>query len=376
MIKVLQFGMSTEKRKGGIETYLINQLRTLPEDVSYDFINSSDDVIAYEAEILKQGKVYNLGSRPANPVAYYWRMLKLFWNIRRDNYMALIINCSDYSQDLPFLLAKLIGIKCRIMHAHGSGYENSISFLRKIMFAYNRLIVKACVTEYWACSKKASKFLFGHEDAFIVRNGINVERFHYNESTRNEIRKSYKLDDAFVIGNVGRFSPVKNHLFLIDVFAAVKRHCSNVKLLLIGDNSNLDAYDGYLRKIQEKIDMYHLNEDVIFTGNIEKVEKMYQAMDLFLLPSISEGFSLVSLEAQASGLPCIISTGVPLDVALSEAVKICKLGDIDDWTCGVLSIYHRRKTRMDNTGLIISSGYSAKEETVRVISHLKELIAR
>lgn len=376
MIKVLQFGMSTEKRKGGIETYLINQLRALPEDVRYDFINSSDDVIAYEKEILKQGKVYNLGSRPANPVGYYWRMLKLFWNIRRDNYKALIINRSDYSQDLPFLLAKLIGIKCRIMHAHGSGYENSISFLRKIMFAYNRLIVKTCVTEYWACSKKASKFLFGHEDAFIVHNGINVERFHYDESIRNKMRKSYKLENTFVIGNVGRFSPVKNHLFLIDVFAAVKKKCANVKLLLVGDNSSSYAYDGYLRKIQEKIDRYHLNEDVIFTGNIEKVEELYQAMDLFLLPSISEGFPLVSLEAQTSGLPCIISTGVPLEVVLSEDVKRCELDDIDDWTYEVLSIYHRRKTRMDNTGMIISRGYSAKKETVRVIAHLKELIAR
>ncbi len=376
MIKVLQFGMSSEKRKGGIETYLINQLRALPRDVSYDFINSSDDVIAYEDEILKQGKVYNLGSRSANPVSYYWRMFKLFWNIRRDNYGALIINCSDYSQDLPFLLAKMIGIKCRIMHAHGSGYENSISVLRKIMFAYNRLIVKACVTDYWACSKRASKFLFGHEEAFIVHNGINVERFHYDENIRYKIRDLYKLDDAFVIGNVGRFSPVKNHLFLIDVFAAVKRKCANVKLLLVGDNSNLNAYDGYIRKIQERIVMYHLNDDVIFTGNTETVEEMYQAMDLFLLPSISEGFPLTSLEAQASGLPCIVSTGVTQEVVLSGNVKRCELGNIDDWSCKVLSIFLSRNTRRDNTGLIISSGYSAKEETVRVIDHLKELIAR
>ena len=318
MIKILQFGMSTEKRKGGIETYLINQLRSLPSDVCYDFINSSDDVIAYEDEILKQGNVYNLGSRPQNPVAYYWRMFRLFYKLRNEGYNAFIINGSDYSQDLPFLLAKIIGIKHRIMHAHGSGYENDISFLRKIMFAYNRIIVKYCVTEYWACSKRASKFLYGHENAFIVRNGIDVNKYRYNEGIREEIRKKYDIGEAFVMGHVGRFSPVKNHLFLLDLFFLVKKQIESAKLMLVGDDTNLDAYDGYLKKVKEKIATYHLENDVIFTGNIDNVEVMYQAMDAFVLPSVSEGLPLVSLEAQAAGLSCVISTGVPEEVVLSD----------------------------------------------------------
>ena len=376
-MKILQFGMSAEKTKGGIETYLINQIRCLPADVRYDFINSVDGSIAYEEEILRQGNVYNLGSRPKNPLRYYWRMLKLFWQIRNEGYSAFVSNCSDYSQDLPFLLAKIIGIKHRIMHAHGSGFENNISLLRRFMFAYNRLIVKFCVTDYWACSKKASKFLFGHEDAFIVHNGIDVSKYHYNDVVRKRVRSKYRLDeDAFVIGHVGRFSPVKNHLFLIDVFATVKRRCANAKLLLVGDNTNLDAYDGYLRKIQEKITLNHLDDDVIFTGNIENVEIMYQAMDLFLLPSISEGFPLVALEAQASGLSCIISTGVPREAALVEETTRCELNYVDEWVGKIISICHNRKKRMDNAEIIVSSGYSAKDETMRVITHLKELIAR
>lgn len=376
MIKILQFGMSTEKRKGGIETYLINQLRSLPSDVCYDFINSSDDVIAYEDEILKQGNVYNLGSRPQNPVAYYWRMFRLFYKLRNEGYNAFIINGSDYSQDLPFLLAKIIGIKHRIMHAHGSGYENDISFLRKIMFAYNRIIVKYCVTEYWACSKRASKFLYGHENAFIVRNGIDVNKYRYNEGIREEIRKKYDIGEAFVMGHVGRFSPVKNHLFLLDLFFLVKKQIESAKLMLVGDDTNLDAYDGYLKKVKEKIATYHLENDVIFTGNIDNVEVMYQAMDAFVLPSVSEGLPLVSLEAQAAGLSCVISTGVPEEVVLSDDIYVCDLTDSNAWVNSILSIYHERKKRKDNMDIIIQNGYSAQDETLRVIKHLKERIGQ
>ena len=376
MIKILQFGMSTEKRKGGIETYLINQLRSLPSDVRYDFINSSNDVIAYEDEILKQGNVYDLGSRPKNPIAYYWHMLRLFYKLRSEGYNAFIINGTDYSQDLPFLLAKIIGIKHRIMHAHGSGYENNISLLRKIMFAYNRLIVKYCVTEYWACSKRASKFLYGHENAFIVRNGIDVNKYRYNERIREEIRKKYDIGEAFVIGHVGRFSPVKNHLFLIDLFFQVKKQVESAKLMLVGNDTNLDAYDGYLKKVKEKIATYHLENDVIFTGNIDNVEVMYQAMDAFVLPSISEGFPLVALEAQAAGLPCVISTGVPNEVALSDDVYSCSLIDINLWVDSLLSIYNEHKVRKDNTDFIIQKGYSAKDETLRVINRLRGRIGQ
>lgn len=376
MIKVLQFGMSSHKRKGGIETYLINQLRVLPADVQYDFINSSNDPIAYEDEILMQGKVYNLGSRPANPLRYYWRMFSLFYNLRHESYDALIINTSDYSQDLPLLLAKMIGIKCRVLHAHVSGYENNISFLRKIMFAYNRLIVKCCVTDYWACSKKAALFLFGNNNTFIVRNAIDVNKYCYDKEIREIIRKKYNVDNEFVIGNVARFTPIKNHPFLIDVFFQVKKQIKSAKLMLVGDDTNLDAYDGYLRKIKEKIKIYHLEDDVIFTGNIDNVEVMYQAMDSFVLPSISEGFPLVALEAQAADLPCVISTGVPKDIALSDDIYMCGITDSNIWVNYILSIYHEHKARKNNVDIIIQKGYSAKDETLRVIKYLKERIGQ
>lgn len=375
MIKVLQFGMSSEKYKGGIEAYLINQLRNLPSDVRYDFINNSSGVIAYEKNILRQGNVYNLGCRPANPIAYYWRMFKLFYDLRNEGYAAIIINASSYSQDLPFLLAKWIGIKHRILHAHGSGFESNVSFLRKIMFAYNRLIVKHCVTEYWACSKQAGEFLFGNKNAFIVRNGIDVDKYRYDEKNREKVRGKYNIDDEFVIGHVGRFSPVKNHLFLIDVFFYVKRHLKKAKLMLVGDDTDLDAFDGYLNRVKEKIAKYHLENDVIFTGNIDNnVEEMYQAMDLFALPSFSEGFPLVSLEAQSSGLPCVVSTGVTEEVVLTDEVHRCDISNVEDWGDLILSIYHERKERKDNTEAIIRNGYSAKDETIRVIMHLKEML--
>lgn len=371
MIRVLQFGMSAGK--GGIETYLINQLRSLPSDVSYDFINCSDGALAYEKEILKQGKIYNLGSRPVNPIRYYWRMLKLFYHIRNENYAAFILNGSDYSQDLPFLLARLIGIKCRIMHAHGSGYENDISFMRKNMFAYNRLIVKFCVTEYWACSKKASEFLFGHRNAFIVHNAIDVDGFRYNKTIRRDVRQRYNIENKFVIGHVGRFSPVKNHFFIIDIFAKIKKEFPQTILLLVGDNSNLYAYDGYVKRIHERVKSYGLENDIIFTGECENSAEIYQGMDLFLLPSLTEGFSLVTLEAQVSGLPCIISNGVPEEVILTNSITVCPLSDQSNWVMKVREIIRKKRERIDNGDVIISKGYGMKQETERVIRHVREL---
>lgn len=375
MIKVLQWGMSSEKNKGGVETYLINQVRSLPgKGIIYDFVNCSDDIIAYKNEIQIQGRIYNIGSRHRNPLLFYYRMFRLFFSIRKYKYDVFILNAADYSKGVPFLGAWIAGIKCRIMHAHGSGYENKVKKIKLCIYMLNRWIVKFFATDYWACSKHAGRFLFGEHNVFIVRNGINVRKFSFNKRKRDMIRSDYNLHGKFVIGHVGRFSPVKNHLFIIELLKELNLKKDNFILMLLGDNSDYEANDGYVRKIYNEIEKYNLEDHVMFMGAVDNVSDFYQAMDLLVLPSFHEGFPLVALEAQAAGLPCVVSLGVTDEIVITKNVYRIDNGKSELWIKKIIDILHMNIDRDAANDSVFKAGYDVNTEIDRILLYIRKLL--
>ena len=174
------------------------------------------------------------------------------------------------------------------------------------------------------CSKQANIWLFGKKIAnsnkcFILNNGIEVEQFSFDENIRKEYRDKLNVkDDEILIGHVGRFSPEKNHKFILKCFSEIYSINSKYKLILIGEGKEKEKL---LRKYSNKPFM----RNVIFTGIVKNVNDYMQAMDIFILPSVFEGLGMVLIEAQASGLPCIASLGIPNEVNISKNVKFCKL---------------------------------------------------
>ena len=374
VIKVLQLGMDGQNGVGGIGRYLLEQYKCLDNNViRYDFLHMRDEPIAFDEELSKKSSIFLIPERKFHPFKHYIYLLYFFYKIRKRGYDAIIMNTGCLSQALPLLLAKLIGIPMRVIHSHASGLEGKAGCLRRCQYAVNRKIVNFSVTEYWACSKKASEFLFLNKDARIIRNGIDVKKFLFSTKIRDKIRSELNVDKKFVVGHVGRFSPVKNHLFLLDVFYEFYKSNKNAVLLLVGNDKDFPN-EYYINLLKNKIRDYHLEDVVIFTGYKADVSKYYQAMDLFCLPSISEGLSIFTLEAQATGLPCIVSTGVPNDVKVSQQVTFLPLNKKEMWIEVFIKAGKEATFRRDRYVDICRSGYDVRESTKKLEEHFIEVL--
>ena len=223
--------------------------------------------------------------------------------------------------------------------------------------------MKKYATDYFACSYLAGEWLFGKNNikngkVKVIHNAVNYDRFKYDEKIRKEIRKEFKIkDNELLFGNVGRFIVQKNHTFLIDIFKEIHKKNKNTKLILVGIGEKEE-------EIKEKVKRLDLDNFVIFAGFRKDVNKIMQAMDVFLLPSICEGLPIVGVEAQAAGIPSFASK----DVVTSEA-KISKVFNFisldkkaEEWADIILN---SDLTRKDTKDELKKAGYfiedSAKE---------------
>ena len=207
-----------------------------------------------------------------------------------------------------------------------------------------------------ACSTESGRWLYGKiackkPNYRFVSNSIEVDQYAYSETVAAEYREKLGLKEKFVLGHVGRFHEAKNHMFLLGVFAGVCKRRSDAMLLLVGD--------GDLReKIEEKIEKMGLENRVVMTGSRSDVPKLMQAMDVFVFPSLWEGLPVTVVEAQAAGLPCLISDRITNDVNLSELVKCLPIDNLTLWIDAILSM---DAVRHDVREKIKSAGFDVRD---------------
>ena len=159
----------------------------------------------------------------------------------------------------------------------------------------------------------------------MLPNAIPLEEFARDEQKRAEIRAKLGLGEEIVLGNVGRFTRQKNQLFLLDIFAAYLRQRKNAKLILVG-------YGEMDSDIREKVKKLHIENSVLIPEDYNEPAKYLQAMDVYLFPSIFEGLGISLIEAEAAGLPCVISEVIPKETFVTEKISVCELGaPIEDW---------------------------------------------
>ncbi len=223
--------------------------------------------------------------------------------------------------------AKKYGAKKVIVHSHGSAPKINLKKMLTIDLGDKLLRKNADV--FCACSKEAGLAKFKtdivRDKLIIIKNGIDTERFAFDKEKRKIWREKLGIEnDEFIIGSVGRLSWEKNHKFLIDVFYEYLKIDSKAKLLLVGD--------GELRQeLKRKCGFLGIRDNVIFAGNVDNIEDYYCCMDLFAFPSVFEGLGISAIEAQASGLPCIMSDNVPKLAAVSENVRSIKTDNATEW---------------------------------------------
>lgn len=288
---------------------------------------------------------------------------KLFRDfIREHRYTAVHFNVF-HGLSLKFAqIARKEGIGVRIVHSHGSGLGNGFAAkLKTILSRIGAALWLREATRRIACSDAAGKFLFGNQDFTVIPNGINSKRFAFSEEKRESVRSELSVGDAAVIGHIGRFSTEKNHEFLLRVFAKLKKLVPNSKLLLLGEG---DLFSD-MQKLALELGV---SDDVIFAGAVSCPEKYLSAMDVFLLPSVFEGFGIAAVEAQASGLPTILSGGVPRAVAISDGALFLPLDSEEEWARKAATLASKKADRHGADKAVIEHGFDVTEVARKIIS--------
>lgn len=310
MIRVLH--IVSYMQRGGLETLIMNCYRHIDrEKLQFDFIVHRDFRSDYDDEIeALGGKIYRLPR--LNPFSPFYRKAMLDFFRKHPEYR--IVHCHlDCMSALPLSAAKRCGVPVRIAHAHSSNQTKDWKYPLKRFFMQG---IPGVATHFFACSKTAGKWMFPDQNITVVNNGIDTAKFAFNAESRAEMRAELGLGSELVLGHTGRFMPEKNHSFLIDVFAEVHRRDPQSKLILIGT--------GPLEKqIKEKVRGLHLTDAVEFLGVRPDVNRILQAVDVFVLPSVYEGFGIAAVEAQTAGAKCVVSDQVPEMCRITE--NICAL---------------------------------------------------
>lgn len=373
-IRILQYGALTTN-KGGIESYIIAQLRHIDKNFfKYDFLIAKDSpMVAYEKEIKSyECNIYReyipLGK---NPFKHYLALYK-FFKKNKNVYDIVITNIVDFYNINILIIAKLFGVKVCIAHSH-MAYDSRRTFLRKILVNINRKIFAPRFCDYlFACSEKAYKWMFGDKlwkkkGALIVKNGIEYSKFEFDKKKRERIREKLNINSKLVLGHTGKFLDQKNHKFIIDIYSEIHKRNPNTVLLLIGKGPLEE-------KIRKKVVKLNLIDCVKFLGMRDDVNELLQAIDIFLFPSKYEGLPVSLIEAQAAGLKCFVSDEViSKEVAITDLIEFISLNkDAKFWAEKILSAYpYERKIQAQ---LIKQNGYDIEGEIKNIEEFFKKIV--
>ena len=311
--------------RGGAETMCMDLYRHIDRSrVQFDFVKHSNAVGAYEEEIHALGG--RIFSAPRYSIINRPQYLRWWRTFLRAHPEYQIVHGHFFTiSALYFREAKRQG-RITVGHSHctqeTAGTSNPIKHLVK-----NHLIsqVERYADHCFACSADAGKWVFPHRDVTVLKNAIQVESFRFDAATAQAVRKELGLGDALVVGSVGRIVPQKNPLAIIDIFSRVHAERPESKLLWVGD--------GPLReKASMKVKELKLDNSVLFLGVRNDVNRLMQAMDAFILPSLYEGLGIVLIEAQTAGVESFCSDVVPREAAVTPLLHMLPLDSFDAWS--------------------------------------------
>lgn len=299
-IKILYEGLSSNL--GGIETFVYNLIKNADKDVFEFYIMLDNEVtMPYQDELEDMGcKIIKVCNRKDSYKQYLSDLKDVY---TKNKFDIIHINVMSYSVFERVTYACKYSNSKVIVHSHNGGYTNKL-YRTRILHQLGKLMIRKCKFINIACGEKAGKFMFNGQNFEVFTNGIDIDKFKYSEKNRKEIRKELNIkDDEFVIGEIAAFFEVKNHEFLIDFFKDYSDKNPKSKLVLVGVGPRGEI-------IKEKVRTLGLSEKVLFLGKRTDVNKIYSALDLYIMPSFSEGLSISLCEAQINGLKCYTTDGV------------------------------------------------------------------
>jgi glycosyltransferase involved in cell wall biosynthesis len=305
--------------RGGVESVIWNYFTNYEFDSNYDIhiITQDRNDLKCLEDFQDKFKIHIITHKKKSVLKNFREMNEILKREKFDIVHAHMSATNFYA----LFFASLNGCKIRICHAHATyGNQNG---MKLVFFKCMAFLSKLMSTNYMACGKKAAEFQFGKKAlkdnrVYILNNAISLDKYKFTEERRTTIRSELNLGDKLCIGHVGRFCVEKNHLFLIDIYNEIKKMYYNSKLLLIGDG---ELYNDVRKRVSE----YGLEEDIVFAGSISNPEDYYMAMDVFTLPSLTEGFPVVLIEAECAGVPCFLSNNIDRTCDISKSATFLPL---------------------------------------------------
>ncbi len=347
MIRILQ--CVNDMHRAGLETMLMNYYRNIDrKQIQFDFLTHRLNRSDYDDEIeYLGGKVYYAPRLyPQNYLAYFKWTRKFFKEHPEYQIMHSHIDSMSY---LPLLAGKRAGVPIRIAHSHNTAIDKDFKYVLK---QYFRLRISLAANTYLACGEEAGRFLFGDETFEVISNAVDAEKFYFNLETRLSKRKELGLTDELVVGHVGRISYQKNHKFLIEIFNEIQKLEPKAVLILVGEGEK--EYE-----IRDQIKKLTLEAKIKFLGNRSDVNELYQAMDIFVLPSLFEGIPVVGVEAQFADLPCVFSDKTPFEVKFNSKSQFISLSTpATEWAKVIVD--SANAVRRNDTEDIVNSHYDIK----------------
>lgn len=356
MIRILHV-VSSLKTGGGVQQLLLNYFTHIDRNqIKFDFIVHGDEIGGLEQIMHKFGsKVFHVTPKKISLIK---NLNEINTIIKEGNYD--IVHChQDYSNVSTLLLAKINSVPIRISHAH-SNFESK-KIMRKIRNGMLKLFNNYFSNYKFACSRDAGRWLHGHNwipngtTSVIMKNAINIKKFAFNEGARESYRNEIGVSEKFVLLHVGRFSLEKNHEFLIDIMYELEKRSNQFVLLLVG-NGPLE------KKVKQEAIKRKISESIIFLGARDDVASLMSTADIFLLPSLHEGFGITAIEAQVSGLKTFVSDSLTEEINISNIIKYLSISDPSDWVDSILK--EAKKPSRHNSYFLDTDKYSIKSQSL------------
>lgn len=364
MRKIRVLHLELDGHLGGIESFLYSLYSMIDRNkVHFDFITRSDNP-AKGCELKKIGARVVKISSYKHPIKY---MRDLDRVIEEGNYDVIHIHKNSAAMILPFLITrKHKNIKV-FVHSHNT--QPSVNGMASMLHKLNKRFLYNSADEHFACSQVAGEWLYGKNSSFsILRNGIITSKYRFEQEKRKAKRKELNIpDDAFVLGNVGRFTEQKNQKRLVDIFEEFQKSAENSYLILVGDGS-----------LREKIELY-TNEkkikNIIFLGVRSDIPDIMMAMDAFVMPSLYEGLPIVGIEAQAAGLDLYLSNTISKETELLNSVIWFDLNETNQNIVKKISVRTvSERERLLRNNEVKSQGYDIEQTAAELLGRYEECV--
>lgn len=347
-IRVLQ--VVTCMNRGGLESMLMNYYRNIDKSkIQFDFLEHRQGKHDFTDEILSLGgKIFTVPSvNPFNTNGYLNALDNFF---QQHKEYSIIHSHLDCMSSYPLKYAKKYSFPVKIAHSHNTNQEKNLKYFLKM---YSKTRIPKYTTHLFSCGEEAGKWMFPKKEFQILNNAIDAQKFQYNIDVENEVKRELGLEKDFIIGHIGRFNSQKNHKFLIQIFYEIHKLRPNSKLVLVG-----------IGELQEEImrmaNEFGINDSILFLGVRSDTERVIQAFDVFVFPSLFEGLPVTLIEAQAAGLRCIKSDSITDECCITKNVKSFSLKrDASNWAKEIISYgfnYKKQDTYVD----VVKGGFDIK----------------